>query len=105
MSSHNDNHHSEEQKPVAFRTPMILGLVTLLAIVLLVSTCDKKQHHCEGDCACEKTETHHGGHEGAEHGENASITNAEHQVADTIAGEDEFGFMEEHDGLETDSVK
>ena len=49
MSSHHDQHdnHSEEAKPVAFRTPLILGLVTLLAIVLLVSTCDKKHGCCE----------------------------------------------------------
>lgn len=105
MSSHNDNHHTEEQKPVAFRTPMILGFVTLLAIVLLVSTCDKKHHHCDGDCACEKTEEHHGGHEANEHGKHASITNEEHQATDTTATEDEFGFIKEHDGLETDSVK
>lgn len=47
MASHHDNHHTEEKKPVSFRTPLILGLVTLLAIVLLVSTCDKKHGHCE----------------------------------------------------------
>lgn len=59
MSSHHDNHHNEEPKTVSFRTPMILGLVTLLAIVLLVSTCDKKHDCCEGEC--EKTEACHGG--------------------------------------------
>ena len=58
MSSHHDHHdnHSKETKPVAFRTPLILGLVTLLAIVLLVSTCDKK-HGC-----CEEEETQCEGH-------------------------------------------
>ena len=42
MSSHHDNHHAQEPKKVAFGTPLILGLVTLLVIVLLVSTCDTK---------------------------------------------------------------
>jgi OmpA-OmpF porin, OOP family len=65
MSSHHDHndHHSEETKPVAFRTPLILGLVTVLAIVLLVSTCDKKHES--------KSEAHnkeHGGDVKDEHG-------------------------------------
>lgn len=42
MSSHQDNHHAQEPKKIAFGTPLILGLVTLLIIVLLVSTCDNK---------------------------------------------------------------
>lgn len=67
MSSHHDHHdnHSEESKPVAFRVPLILGLVTILAIVLLVSTCDKKHGKCEckEECSTEcmtKCEEGHG---------------------------------------------
>jgi hypothetical protein len=45
MSSHqNHDNHSNEVKPVAFRTPLILALVTILLIMLAVSTCDKKHH-------------------------------------------------------------
>jgi len=64
MSSGHDNHdnHSNEPKKVAFRTPMILALVTVLAIVLLVSTCDHKKC-CEDGTKCE---AEHGGHEQAE---------------------------------------
>ena len=35
MSSHHDHdNHSQEVKPVAFRTPLIMGLVTILIILL-----------------------------------------------------------------------
>ncbi len=70
MSSHHDHddHHSNEPKPVAFRTPLILGLVTILAIMLLVSTCDKKHGCCEDGEKCEascelKHDAKHGEHE------------------------------------------
>ena len=57
MGSHHDHDHPvTETKPVAFRTPLILALVTVLAILLLVSTCDnKKCCCCEGEEEC-KTE-------------------------------------------------
>lgn len=49
MSSHNDHdNHSSEPKKVAFRTPLILGLVTTFIILLAVSTCDDKHGCCEG---------------------------------------------------------
>jgi len=45
MSSHHDHdNHSTEAKPVAFGTPLILALVTVLIILLGVSTCDNKKH-------------------------------------------------------------
>lgn len=76
MSSHHDHdNHSHEAKPVAFRTPLILGLVTILAILLAVSTCDNKHHgscECKEDCSEEcmkKCETgDHSGHGAAAHG-------------------------------------
>ena len=93
MSSHHDHHdqHSEEAKPVAFRTPMILGFVTLLAIVLLVSTCDKKHECCEDETKCEGKAKHHGGEATEEHGEKDAIEKMEETVpvvTDTIAKAD-----------------
>ena len=76
MSSHHDHdNHSHEAKPVAFRTPLILGLVTILSILLAVSTCDNKHHgscECKEDCSeecmkkCESGD--HSGHGAATHG-------------------------------------
>jgi hypothetical protein len=75
MSNHHDNdHHSNEQKPVSFTVPFILAAVTLTVILLLVSlgdpchgcVCDKD---CSKECmeACEKGDhSQHpgtGGHE------------------------------------------
>jgi len=62
MANHHDNHHSEEQKPVAFTVPFILATVTIIAMLLLLSLCNPKHGHCEckEDCskecmeACEK---------------------------------------------------
>lgn len=65
MSSHHDDHHSAEQKPVAFTVPFILALVTLLAVVLFLSLCDPKPHHAGG----------------AEHGHEAAATEASHHDA------------------------
>jgi hypothetical protein len=52
MSSHHDHHdsHVNENKPVSFRTPLILALVTVLLILLAVSTCDG--HHEKSACDC-----------------------------------------------------
>lgn len=92
MSSHHDHHdqHSEEAKPVAFRTPMILGLVTLLLIVLLVSTCDKKHGCCEDKAKCEGHAKEHGAAT-EEHGDKDEIKQMEETVpvvTDTIAKAD-----------------
>ena len=88
MSSHDhhDDHHSNEPKPVAFRTPLILGLVTILAIVLLVSTCDKKHGCCEeGKCEA-SCETKHGGH--GEHTDStAAHSNVEGHEHDVLTEE------------------
>lgn len=68
MSSHHDHdNHSNEAKPVAFRTPLILALVTVLVLLLAVSTCDKKHGCCEGNKEkCEAScEAKHGEHEAA----------------------------------------
>ncbi len=86
MSSHDhhDDHHSSEPKPVAFRTPMILGLVTMLAIILLVSTCDKKHGCCEeGKCeaSCEaKHSGHDEHHDAAATTEHSNVEGHEHDV-------------------------
>lgn len=59
MSSHHDEHHSEEKKPVSFTVPFILASVTLLAIVLFLSLCDPKPHHAGGHEGHEATEASH----------------------------------------------
>lgn len=69
MSSHHDHDQPvSETKPVAFRTPLIMALVTVLIILLAVSTCDKKEEGCcEGEAKCEtKCEDKHGEHHGAD---------------------------------------
>jgi hypothetical protein len=98
MSSHHDHNdnHSEEAKPVAFRTPLILGLVTLLAIVLLVNTCDKKHGCCEDETKCEgnKKECCESP---KEHSEKEAIEKMEETVpvvTDTIAKADTAHVME-----------
>lgn len=72
MSSGHDHHdnHSNEPKTVSFRTPLIMGLVTILIIVLAVNACDKKSHCCEDGTQCEQEaggHGEHGGHEKAGH--------------------------------------
>ncbi len=65
MSSHHDDHnHSTEPKKVHFSTPLILGLVTTLLILIAVSTCDNKKHEASEEAAATTheevaTETHH----------------------------------------------
>lgn len=102
MSSHHDHdNHSHEAKPVAFRTPLILGLVTIFLILLAVSTCDNNHHgkcECKEDCSeeCMKKceEGDHSGQSSAthetEHAEEAhAATNEEHPaVADSTATTD-----------------
>ncbi len=85
MSSHHDEHnHSNEPKKVQFRTPLIMGLVTVLLIFLAVSTCNPKHGCCEGsgekcESKCEKGTAEHGGHETAAE---APVTEA---IVDTLA--------------------
>jgi len=45
MSSSHDDHHTTEQKPVAFTVPLIMASVLVLIIVLFLSLCDPKPHH------------------------------------------------------------
>ncbi len=99
MSSHHDHdNHSHEAKPVAFRTPLILGLVTILAILLAVSTCDNNHHgkcECKEDCSEEcmkKCES--GDHSG--HG--AAALGTEH------AKEAHGAVVEEHPAATTDTA-
>lgn len=84
MGSHHDHDHPvTETKPVAFRTPLILALVTVLAMLLLVSTCDnKKCCCCEGEEEC-KTEC--GDMHGKEHG--AEAKEAHHEEAAAAVNE------------------
>ena len=62
MSDHShDDHHVTESKPVSFTVPLILGSVTVLIIVLLLSVCDPKphgEHHGEENAAHAKFEGH-----------------------------------------------
>ncbi len=89
MSSHHDDHDQpvSETKPVAFRTPLILALVTVFAILLLVSTCDKKEECCcEGEEKCEtKCEDKHGEHHGAEAKDGHHEAAAAAVVTETVA--------------------
>jgi hypothetical protein len=89
MSSHDHDNHSTEPKEVAFRTPLIMGLVTILIILLAVSTCDKKHGCCEDKEKCEAAcEAKHGGHEAAtEHSATHEVVPAEEHpiVADTLS--------------------
>lgn len=91
MSSHHDHHnlHSNEPKKVAFATPLILGLVTMLAILLLVSLGDQKQECCEGQTNGTHHEAAHGSQKdhhdpeshdhSATHGEAAEVHSSEHE--------------------------
>ena len=91
MSSGHDHHdnHSNEPKTVSFRTPMILGLVTILIIVLSVNACDKKNHCCEDGAKCEQEaggHGEHGGHAKAGHEEHMEKHDeAAHEAAPVVA--------------------
>ena len=67
MSSHHDDHHSTEQKPVSFTVPFFLAVAAILAVVLFLSLCDPKPHHSEA-----------GGH-----GHESTATEASHSAAGT----------------------
>lgn len=91
MSSGHDHHdnHSKEPKTVAFRTPLIMGLVTILIIVLAVNACDKKDHCCEDGTKCEQEaggHGEHGGHETGGHEEHMEKHDeAAHEAAPVVA--------------------
>ncbi len=98
MSSGHDN-HPNEPKTVAFRTPMILALVTVLAIVLLVSTCDTKKC-CEDGTKCEETS---GGHD--EHGNAATEEHMEkHDEAAAMHATEEVAPMVDSLAVKADSA-
>lgn len=82
MSSHHDHdNHPQETKPVAFRTPLILALVTVLVILLAVSTCDKKHGCCEDSEKCETTcEPKHGHDDHNVAKEHSAVEEHEHNV-------------------------
>lgn len=44
---HHDDHHSAEQKPVAFTVPFLLALTVIIAVVMFLSLCDPKPHHAD----------------------------------------------------------
>jgi hypothetical protein len=106
MSSHNDDHnHSTEPKKVQFRTPLIMGFVTVLLIFLAVSTCDPKHGCCEDpkencESKCEKGTPQHGEHEAAAEVhtavETVVDTNAVHATLDTLVKETEVIHKAEH---------
>ncbi|MBK7669589.1 MAG: hypothetical protein IPJ32_20980 [Sphingobacteriaceae bacterium] len=85
--SHNNGH--QENKPVAFTTPLILGAVTVFIILCFVSLGNPSHGHgkceCKEECskecmeACEKGEKEHGGHEEA----HADVKHEEAHVAAT----------------------
>lgn len=84
MANHHDNHHPQEQKPVAFTVPFILASVVILIIVLLVSVCDPRHHgecECKENCSkecmdkCEKGD--HSSHDA--HGNEIKTTEATHE--------------------------
>ena len=86
MGSHHD-HPVTETKPVSFRTPLILALVTVLLILLAVSTCDGQHGACEckENCSeeCMKKCEHgdHSGHNAAkEEHHHAAKTEEHHDV-------------------------
>jgi outer membrane protein OmpA-like peptidoglycan-associated protein len=70
-SSHSDNQHSEEQKPIAFTVPLILASVLIFIIVLFLSLCDPKKHGHEAE---------HAGHsEAVMHDVNAAAKETGHE--------------------------
>jgi hypothetical protein len=100
MSSHHDHdNHSTESKPVSFRTPLIMGLVTVFLILVGVSTCDGGKHKCKDDCSkecmkkCEAGDHARSGHEAAKHETHEEETHEanteEHtSIADTLVKAD-----------------
>jgi hypothetical protein len=86
MSSHHDHdNHSTEPKTVAFRTPLIMGLVTILIILLAVSTCDNKHDEHDTHSSEHATEAH--GAEHATEAHEASPAEEHAAVADTTVTE------------------
>lgn len=89
MSSHQDDHHASEQKPVSFTVPLILAAVLVFIMVLFLSLCDPKPHDAHGNghddhgAAVEASHNGEAEHEGHSHEAAASQTNAEPTSAET----------------------
>lgn len=70
-SSHNDDQHSNEQKPVAFTVPLIMASALIFIIVMFLSLCDPKQHHAgeagHDDQSAAMESTHHDAAASEEH--------------------------------------
>lgn len=71
MSAHHDEHHFQEQKPIAFTVPFIFAAAVMLVILLFVSLGDPSPHH---------------GHEAMHEGHGAA-TEASHHEAPAAAEE------------------
>jgi len=99
MSSHHDHdQHSQEPKKVAFRTPLILGLVTIFIILLAVSTCDNKHHgSCEEDCSEECMKK-------CEAGDKSECGSNKHEEHHTVPGH-EASHTEEHAAAKDTTLK
>jgi hypothetical protein len=72
MSAHHDEHHLQEQKPIAFTIPFILAAVVILVILLFVSLGDPSPHH---------------GHEAMHEGHGAATEASHHEASAAAAGE------------------
>ena len=89
MSSHQDDHHVSEQKPVAFTVPLILAAVLVLIMVLFLSLCDPKPHNSHevdhNDQTGQVEATHHGAteHDGHEHAAGDSQTKTDSASVET----------------------
>lgn len=81
MSAHHDHndHHVSESKPVAFLTPLILGLVTMLVILAFVSLGNPS--HCCKDGECCKKEAVSGHESEPDHGTSAAAEEAHENKA------------------------
>jgi hypothetical protein len=85
-SSHNDDHHSSEQKPVAFTVPLILASVLIFIIILFLSLCDPKPHHAGEEAHHDQTEAAH--HDAAAHEDHDAAPAAEPAVqSDSVSAE------------------
>jgi hypothetical protein len=100
---HHDDHHSTEQKPVAFTVPFILAAVTILIVVLFLSLCDPKphgEHHGVENKAHAKFEgdqSNHNSSEGKENAaDNAATTTTKDSTGASNAGHSEAEHPEHH---------
>lgn len=98
MSSHNEENHNSESKPISFTVPFLMACSLLIIIIMFLSLCDPKHGHqanceCKEDCskecmeACEKGD--HSMHPAAteakaEESESAKETVATETLPDTL---------------------